>query len=256
MRCALFSGAMPGMFERPHHQRIAWLLGILNGPLLRAHKCYFGGGTAIVLRFGEYRESIDIDFLVSDIACYRDLRLLLTGVGGLNAILLPGHSPVAQLREIRADQYGIRTMLSVADQPVKFEIVLEGRVDLDVPTERDEVCGVSTLTPLDLAASKLLANSDRWSDDGVFNRDVIDLAMMRPGLPLLRQAIAKAEGAYGNAVCVDLGRAIHRLQHRRGWLERCMLVMAMTLPKAVVWQRIRALRKGLPPDAATECQDA
>lgn len=48
-----------------------------------------------------------------------------------------------------------------------------------------------------MATSKLLANSDRWGDDGVFSRDLIDLAMMRPSLGLLRQAVAKAEQAYG-----------------------------------------------------------
>jgi len=233
------------MFERPHHQRIAWILGALNGPLLKVHKCFFGGGTAIVLRFGEYRESVDIDFLVSDVTCYRDLRQLLTGTGGITAILLSGHLPVTQLREIRADQYGIRTMLAVGDLPIKFEIVLEGRIDLDLPSNNDEVCGISTLTLLDLATSKLLANSDRWGDDGIFNRDVIDLAMMQPRLPLLRQAIAKAEGAYGQAIRIDLGKAIDRLQHRQGWLERCMQALSMTVPKAVVWQRARALRRGL-----------
>lgn len=233
------------MFERPHHQRIARILGALNGPLLKVHKCFFGGDTAIVLRFGEYRESIDIDLLVSDVACYRDLRQLLTGTGSMTAILLPGHLPVTQLRDIRADQYGIRTMLSVGDLPVKFEIVLEGRIDLDPPSDSDEVCGISTLTLLDLATSKLLANSDRWGDDGVFNRDVIDLAMMQSRLPLLRQAIAKAEGAYGQAIRIDLGKAIDRLQHRQGWLERCMQALLITIPKAVVWQRVRALRRGL-----------
>ena len=50
------------MFERPHHQRIAQVLCALNAPLLRESNCLFGGGTAIALRFGEYRESVDIDF--------------------------------------------------------------------------------------------------------------------------------------------------------------------------------------------------
>ncbi len=241
------------MFERPLHQRIAQILGALNGALLNEHGCLFGGGTAIVLRFGEYRESIDIDFLLSDINGYRSLRQLLTGTGGINAILLPGQPPLAQLRDIRADQYGIRTMLSVAGQPVKFEIVLEGRIQLAAPTAKDVLCGVPTLTVLDMAASKLLANSDRWADDGVFSRDLIDLAMMQPRLPLLCRAIAKAEAAYGQAVRVDLGKAINQLQQRQGWLERCMQTMAMTLPKALVWQRLRSLHKALSacePDQA------
>ena len=66
------------------------------------------------------------------------------------------------------------------------------------------VCGVATLTPLDAAASKLLANSDRWRDDGVLSRDLIDLAMMAPPKALLRQAIAKAEGVYGPSIEGDL----------------------------------------------------
>lgn len=233
------------MFERPLHQHIAKVLGALNGALLKEHSCLFGGGTVIALRFGEYRESVDIDFLLSDMSHYRSLRQLMTGTDGINAILLPGQPPLAQLRDIRADQYGIRTMLSVAGQPIKFEIILEGRIKLAAPTAKDVVCGIPTLTVLDMAVSKLLANSDRWADDGVFSRDVIDLAMMQSGLPLLRRAITKAEDAYGQAIRVDLEKAIQRLQQRQGWLERCMQTMAMTLPKALVWQRVRNLHKAL-----------
>ncbi|MBU0482543.1 MAG: nucleotidyl transferase AbiEii/AbiGii toxin family protein [Proteobacteria bacterium] len=118
------------MFKRPHHQKIAFALKALNGPLLRENGCLFAGGTAIALRFGEYRESVGIDFLVSDIASYRNLRQLLTGSGGIAAIVREGVEPLIQQREIRADQYGIRTVLDVADQPIKFEIVLEGRIEL------------------------------------------------------------------------------------------------------------------------------
>ncbi len=58
------------MFERPLHQRIAQVLSSLDGSLLKKHGCLFGGGTVIALRFGEYRESVDIDFLVSDLNGY------------------------------------------------------------------------------------------------------------------------------------------------------------------------------------------
>ena len=72
--------------ERPHHQRIAHVLNALDGAALRQYGCLFGGGTCIALRYGEYRESVGIDFLVSDAAGYRELRHLLTGQGGLAAI--------------------------------------------------------------------------------------------------------------------------------------------------------------------------
>ena len=55
-------------FEHPHHQRIAHVLGALDAATLRQHGCLFGGGTCITLLYGEYSESVDIDFLVSDAA--------------------------------------------------------------------------------------------------------------------------------------------------------------------------------------------
>jgi hypothetical protein len=234
------------MFKRQHHQQIAYALRALDGPLLRENNCLFAGGTVMALRFGEYRESVDIDFLVADITGYRNLRQLLTGAKGIAAIVRKGVEPLIQQREIRADQYGIRTVLAVAGQPIKFKIVHEGRIELSPPEAGDEVCGIATLTPLDMAASKLLANSDRWADDGVFNRDVIDLAMMGPSLDLLRQAAAKAETAYGQAILRDLQKAIDRLQQRHDRLERCIEALAMTQPKALVWKNIRSLRRVIP----------
>ena len=233
-------------FQRPHHQRIARVLDALNGPLLRENNCFFGGGTAIALRYGEYRESVDIDFLVSDVTRYRALRQLLTGPAGIMAIFNPGVSAVNQAREVRADQYGIRTAVLVDGQPIKFEIILEGRIELAPPAPTDHICGIATLTTLDMATRKLLANSDRGNDEGVFSRDLIDLAMMAPSLALLRTAVAKAETAYGKSILRDLKKSIDALQSRPGRLERCVQVMAMSLPKAVLWQKIRALKRVYP----------
>lgn len=231
------------MFEREHHRRVADVLESLDAELLRANACLFGGGTAIALRYGEYRESVDIDFLVSDLNGYRALRQRLGGIDGLRAIQRAGRV-LDQVRGVRADQYGLRTVVRVDGIEIKFEIVLEGRITLDPPGAADEVCGVATLTPLDLAASKLLANSDRWADDSVFSRDLIDLAMMAPPKKLLKAAIEKARGAYGDSVENDLRKAIDALRTRPHRLDQCMEAMQMrSVPKALLWQRIKALAR-------------
>lgn len=252
MPCAGFSGMRKMTFERIHHQLIAQVLHALDGPMLREANCLFGGGTAIALRHGEYRESVDIDFLVSDVQGYRGLRQKLAGPTGIKAIMRDAAAPLTQVRELRSDQYGIRTMLMVAALPIKFEIVLEGRIELEKPGAGDEICGVATLTPLDMLTSKLLANSDRWNDDGVFSRDLIDLAMMSPTLPLLRKAVAKAEQAYGQSIRQDLDQAIGRLHARHDWMDRCMKAMAINIPKAVLWKRVRALRRVLVAKGAPD----
>ena len=230
------------MFEREHHRRVAMVLEALDAQALASKGCLFGGGTAIALRFGEYRESVDIDFLVSDLGGYKQLRQQLTGPEGLRAITRSGHA-LNQVREIRADQYGIRTLLHMDSISIKFEIVLEGRIELEAPAEDDRICGVATLTPLDMVTSKLLANSDRWRDDAVLSRDLIDLAMMAPPKPLLQRAIVKAERAYGDSVRADLEAAIQDLRARPHRLDRCMQEMRMnTLSKAALWARIRSLK--------------
>lgn len=231
------------MFKRPHHQRIARILAALDADLLRRCGCLFGGGTCIVLKHGEYRESVDIDFLVSDAAGYRELRQLLTGDQGINAITRSGAIPLIALREIRADQYGIRTLLQIDDQPIKFEIVREARIDLALPGPSDVICGVSTLSSIDLAATKLLANADRYADDGVFYRDLIDLAMLETPAPALQLALGKAEAAYGLAIRRDLAKAIQRIKERPGWLARCMQTMSIEMPEALLWQKIRRLNR-------------
>jgi len=228
------------LFERAHHRRIASVLEALDAPLLASNGCLFAGGTAMALRFGEYRESVDVDFLVSDGQGYRALRQRLTGREGIAAITRPG-AALTQTRELRADQYGLRTMLAVDGAEIKFEIVLEARIELEPPGEDDRLCGVCTLTPLDMATSKLLANSDRWRDGAVFSRDLIDLAMMAPPKKLREQALAKAAQAYGASVEADLRAAIQALRERPGRLEHCMNALQMTMPPAQLWQRIRRL---------------
>ncbi len=230
------------LFSREHHIRVATILQALNAKLLMKHHCFFGGGTAIVLSHGEYRESVDIDFLVSDGLGYRALRTILTGQDGMKAIVREGME-LTPSREIRADQYGIRTMVKVAELEIKFEIVHEGRIQLDTPAPKDRLCGVATLTPLDMCATKLLANSDRWADGAVFSRDLIDLAMLDMPRPFLRLAMAKAAGAYGESVERDLAKAIQFLGKQKGRLEECMIALKMDeTPRALLWNRIRGLR--------------
>lgn len=229
------------MFTRLHHQAIAQVLHALDGDVFRQHACFFGGGTAIAMRYGEFRESVDIDFLVSSKPGFRDLRQMTRN--GLETLFRDRTQPFSEIRDVRIDQYGIRSMLEVVGKKIKFEIVLEGRIELEVPGPHDKLCGMDALSPLDMATSKLLANSDRWNDNGAFNRDLIDLAMMQPGRKLLETAVAKAEAAYSSAILDDLGKAIDRMENQRDWLDRCMKVMAMDMPKALLWKHIRQLKK-------------
>lgn len=224
------------MFERPHHRRIAGLLTSVDAAKLSAHKCLFGGGTVIAMLHGEYRESRDVDFLVSDLSSYRALRGFVTkdGIAGLFK------EPVKQLRDVRMDQYGIRTIIEIDEQPIKFEIVLEARIQLDSPPDESKVCGVLALTHVDQVAEKLLANSDRWADDGVDSRDLIDLAMMLEDGRIPLAALEKAGRAY-NSIEADLDKAKTHIE-RPGRLVRCMANMQMTLPPALVLDRIRKLK--------------
>jgi hypothetical protein len=229
------------LYSRHHHRNVAAILESLDGDILAEHQCYFGGGTAIVLRRGEYRESVDIDFLVSDTDGYRGLRELLTGPDGLNSI---ARSDLHVVRDVRADQYGIRTAISAGGSTVKFEIIHEGRISLELPAPGDFVCGVYTLSFTDMATSKLLANADRWADSSVHYRDVIDLAMLQAPREMFDSAVGKAERAYGSSVIGCLASVIEFLEANPDKLVRAISALKMSVSYDDLWPLIVSLRPG------------
>lgn len=225
------------MFRRLHHQRVAEVLSMLDAPLLAEHNCWFGGGTAIVLGNGEFRESADVDFLVSDRRSYRELRQIVRD-HGLDALAT---RELELSRTPSVDGYGIRASVLATGVAIKFEIIHEGRLDLDTPSPEDEICGVRVLTRTDQVATKLLANDDRWADTSTFSRDLIDLAMMRPDITALRAGARKAVDAYGETVGESLNNAVSYLQERPHRLDEYIRALKIDAPRAVVWQSIRDL---------------
>jgi hypothetical protein len=209
------------MFDRPHHQRIAKLLASLNADFLAQSNCFFGGGTAIVLSVGEYRESLDVDFLCSSTEGYRALRNTITSAS-LGSILA---QPVELARDVRADRYGIRTFVRIEGAPIKLEIVNEGRID--ITGNMDPVFGVPTLSRLDMYAQKLLANADRYGDLSVISRDAIDLAMLIDHWGTIPEAAwAKARKAYGQSIDTAYRKAVE-LVSNPDYLASCLQKMHM-----------------------------
>ncbi|RUM96929.1 hypothetical protein EET67_15435 [Pseudaminobacter arsenicus] len=195
-------------FSRPEHQIIADLLGRTDGQFLLDSKCWFGGGTAIVLRLGEYRRSLDLDFLCSHAEGYRELRNAAVRMG--SRAFFPREAVSA--RDPRIDQYGIRMFLIYRELPIKVEIVREARIDVE--GEMDPALNIPTLIVPDMFAEKLLANADRCMDRSVGYRDAIDLGKLIQiygGIP--DSAVKKATHAYGADIERKLVWAINRLQN-------------------------------------------
>ncbi|HEX4949913.1 MAG TPA: nucleotidyl transferase AbiEii/AbiGii toxin family protein [Blastocatellia bacterium] len=204
------------MFSRPHHQRILKLLSALDADFLRESECYFGGGTAIVLLLQEYRESRDVDFLCSSVEGYRAIRNAVFDQG-LQGIF---KEDIKSLRDVRSDQYGVRSVLGVDDEAISFEIVREGRIQLT--GEAQSPLPVVTLSMVDLWAEKLLANADRFNDEAVLSRDLIDLAMMIEHWGQIPAAVwNKAKSAYGESSVQAFAKGIEFLQRPKYFAHCC-----------------------------------
>jgi hypothetical protein len=212
--------------NRPEHLLALDVLATLDADFLKNAECWFAGGTAVSLRCDEFRASRDIDFLCSSKRGYRLLRERIydQGVRGLFC------RDITIKRDARADQYGIRFVLDVRGTLLKFELVREGRVDLD--GVRDPALPVSRLSDQDLVASKLLANDDRFLDEATLARDVIDLLMLEHELGALpEESWNKARSAYGDSVESSLRRAQQHLRDNPVFLKRVFQVLSIT-PKA------------------------
>jgi hypothetical protein len=156
--------------------------------------------------------------------------------------LLPGKT-LELIRELRTDQYGIRTVIGIGEAKIKLEIIGEGRISFDLPEPKEFIDGIPSLTRLDSIASKLLVNSDRYADDSVYSLDLIDLAMIKPTKKELHLAMEKAKKAYGDSIQRDLVRSIDYLFRREKRLDKCTDYLKIDLPVSVIYQKIQKLKE-------------
>lgn len=217
------------MFDRKFHRKIITVLDHLNADFLDNCRAYFGGGTLISLRHGEHRLSKDIDFMCPLGQGYRLLRQEVADKG-YNAIFASLDN-IILTSEIQANQYGVRFPVTVDGTPIKFEIVVEGRIQLGNP-DYLSWSSVPCLNETDSFAEKLLANSDRWLDASVESRDLIALAVLRLASPIPAEAIAKAENAY--PVIEPLKRAIRNFQQQPDYREECFKSLMVNAPETII----------------------
>ena len=204
-------------FRRPHHRAVAALLAAMDPEFLERAQCWFGGGTQIALSLEEYRESRDIDFLCSSRDGFRLLRETVSekSLGAL------ARKPIALARELRTDRDGIRGFLIHGEARIKFEIVLEARIDLS--GRPDKRLGVPVLSLECVAAEKFLANADRGLDTSTNSRDAIDLAFLAAahGAEALVPGLRLAESAYGNEVKLRLAAVLRLFSAKHGYAGQC-----------------------------------
>ncbi len=81
-------------FIRLEHKNISEVLAGMNQDRLLENKCFFGGGTAIVLKLDEYRLSLDIDFLCDQTDGYREIRNALVSIAPTFWMLIPAGRPL------------------------------------------------------------------------------------------------------------------------------------------------------------------
>lgn len=228
------------MYSRVRHNSVDKALAALNSDFLSAAKCFFGGGTRVVLDLKEYRESADIDFLCSDRAGYRALRSTITDIslGEISA------RPFKLAREVRADQYGIRTVLQIGEELIKFEIVHEARIDLS--GEPVKQLHVQCLDKPCCFAEKILANDDRWNDESALSRDIVDLAYMIEawGAKPFLEGMHKAHQAYGDHVMESVRSSAKKLITNKTYSKKCVDGLRVT--------RTSTLAAGLKRIAATD----
>ena len=227
-------------FKHAAHVEVVAMLSKLDHAFLERCKCYFGGGTRIVLELGEYRESRDIDFLCASREGYRMLRETVSqaSLGKLSP------RDLVLARDVRMDQYGIRTWIARGDFKIKFEIIREARIAL----ESGQAAGipVACLSHRHAFAEKFLANADCGLDPSTLSRDVVDLAFMMDGWSRDDAAagLAIARVAYGIPVDQILASVIGKLREDKAYRKRCVDGLGIADPK-VLTRGLATLARGL-----------
>jgi len=66
--------------------------------------------------------------------------------------------------------------------------------------------------------------------------------MMKVNKNEFHQAVEKVVTAYGNSALASLDKAIERLFTKEGLLDKCIVVMKISVPQAVLWQNLENLK--------------
>jgi hypothetical protein len=205
------------MFDHPHHQKIHLILDSLDASIFNEVGAYFSGGTLITLLHNEYRWSKNVDFICPVGPGYRRLRELV-GQNFNNPTTFFQKTDLLEIpRHMSADQYGVKFLVMADGEPIIFEIVAENRIQLEKYDEfewTERPC----LSVIDRFAEKLLANADRWNDESIQSRDLIDLAVMRRERKVSEQAIEKSEAAY--PVIDPLTNALLKFRNSRKYRKK------------------------------------
>lgn len=222
-------------FRRALHQRLAAVLSRMDAAFLQNTQCFFGGGTQLAMSYGEFRESRDIDFLVSSQDGLRAIRETVNE-RSLGAVF---KERIYLEREVRADRHSIRTFIRENETaaPIKFEIILEGRLAL--AGQQDGALGVPILSPQCAIAEKLLANADRGRAKEHRSRDVIDLAFVSLMLDdsAFLAGYELAERPYGRSIRRELEEVLKMLEFDAKYRALCI--------EDLLIEDTKALKKGL-----------
>jgi hypothetical protein len=185
------------MYHRPHHKVIHHLLTQFNSSFLEANNILFGGGTRIALELGEYRESVDIDFLCPNTESYRAVRseILSHSLGNL----ISGQVTLA--REVMPNRYAVRTALEFQGTRVKLEFVAFD--DYKIHSTVNSPFPIPCIDPDSCYITKLLAHADRHVEP--VRKDFIDLLMMfQHWGPPSESVWTEVERHYGHSARITL----------------------------------------------------
>lgn len=221
------------MFNRDHHRAIAVVLNAFNPDYFYERRCYFGGGTLLALSFGEYRQSIDIDFLISDPDQIRLLRRDLHDRG--YSVLFKKAEPKFPLRpdQPRVTRDKVVFAVQPHDTPLKVEIIFEERIVLDDAREAP-FTAMPCLTIRDSIAEKLMANTDRGLDTAYFAKDLIDLAFVVTETEFLDDAVEKVHGSSNRyEVTEPLRRAIEYFGEHADFRLQCYAQLQVSAPRDI-----------------------
>jgi hypothetical protein len=218
-------------FRHPLHNQILEILQAIDTDFFRSCEIYFGGGTLLVLEYGEYRLSRDIDFLCPYGPSFSRLRNAVYD-RGYDAIFKSNCDQRIQFpREIQTNRYGVRFPIQIDETVIKFEIVAEGRIRFN-PSIQPNWATVDCLDVVDQVTEKLMANGDRWADTSTDARDLIDLAILKSVTEFPQAAMEKAEAVYP---CIEpLKRSILNFQSKPDYRLRCYEKLNIESPQIVM----------------------
>lgn len=204
--------------KKEYFKKVKRFIKNLQEKIFLENQIYFGGGSAIALKYDEFRFSKDLDFLSSSKNGFYQLKNRIRE-DGISYLLK--NEELIKVIDCKTNNYKITILLEMEETPLKIEIL--HTLDFKIEGDFNKELNIPQLSINDMFAQKISACIDRGLDKNTYGRDLLDLCvLLDKNKTINNDVLDNIENIYGKNFYKTLLQVYEMLILDEKYYEECL----------------------------------